>query len=84
MLNFSSVCRRGAWICESSDSARSMGPATSCGKNATNSREIEQIARRRDAAAIHVDHVAHGLERVEGDADREHDAELEGRERDTE
>ena len=40
-------------------------------------REVEEVARRRDLAAVHVDDVAHRHERVERDADRQQDAQRE-------
>ena len=44
-------------------------------------RELHEVARRRDLAAIDVDDVAHRLERVERDADRQRDLQVPQRDR---
>ena len=44
-------------------------------------RELDEVPRRLDLAAIDVDDVAHRLERVERDADRQHDLEVPERDR---
>ena len=44
-------------------------------------RELDEVARRLDVAAIDVDDVAHRLERVERDADRQHHLEVAQRHR---
>ena len=64
---------RGRRNCGSSVLARSIGPATSWGKNATKAKNADQVARRLDLAAVDVDRVAERLERVEGDADGQRD-----------
>ena len=48
------------------------GPATRCGKKETKSTKSRKLSRRA-LAAIDVDRVAERLERVERDADRQHD-----------
>ena len=54
--------------------ARTIGPATRCGKNRMNSRKWSQVALGRDLAAVDVHRVADRLERVERDADGQDDA----------
>ena len=55
--------------------ARSMGPATSCGKKATKSAKSRKLRRAVHLAAVDVEGVAQRLEGVEGDADRQEDLE---------
>jgi hypothetical protein len=43
--------------------------------------KVEQRVRRLRTAQVHVERVRHGLERVEGDSDREHDVPIGGRPR---
>ena len=50
-----------------------MGPATRWGNRLTKQEISEKRRAGCDDPAIHVDGVAHALERVEGDADRQHD-----------
>ena len=61
---------RGSSSCGSSSLARTIGPATRCGKNAW--KTANRVERRRhELAAIRVDDVRDRHERVEGDADRQ-------------
>ena len=84
VLNFSSVELRGALTWGRMSAGALDRARDELREEGDEEREVEEVARRGDAAAIDVDRVAHGLERVEGDADRQHDAEVEGRERDAE
>jgi hypothetical protein len=51
--------------------ARTIGPATNCGKKADKRREGERVALRREFTAIDVDRVADRLERIKADANRQ-------------
>jgi hypothetical protein len=74
----SQVSVRGRRICGNRWVARSIGPATSWGKKEM--KRAKSVKRRTgpDRPAVHVDRVAHRLERVERDADREHERERGG------
>ncbi len=48
-----------------------IGPATSCGNIDTKQAKSIEVAERLGVAAIDVDRVAHRLERVEADAQRQ-------------
>ena len=48
-----------------------MGPATSWGKNDTNSAKSNEVLTWLQIAAIDIDRIAEGLKRVEGDAGRQ-------------
>src|SRR5438876_12293524 len=64
--------RRSASTCGSSRDARSIGPATSCGKKQT---KVAKSSKFRRAASVprYLDRVAQLLERVERDTDGQHD-----------
>src|SRR5690606_20053457 len=51
------------------------GPGHQLREEAHVEHEVDEAARRLELSAVHVDRVRHRLERVEGDAYRQHDAE---------
>ena len=70
---WAAVTRGGVAICGRNSTARTIGPATSCGKKATNRAKSVKRSHRRDFAAVDVERVADALERVEADAQRQDD-----------
>ena len=72
----SASARRSRSSCGRKSLARTIGPATRCGKKVRKKRELEEVARRLELAAIDIDRVAQRLERIEGDTDRQQHVQL--------
>ena len=69
------ACVRGLTICGSSQLGAQDRAGDQMREIRDEHREVAQIPARLDLAPVHVDHVAHRDERVERDADGQHDVE---------